>query len=81
MNPDVRIRANSKVLEKIAMAYKAKSPEHQALKISAFAFAYVILHHEKDFDQYIQHLHRPLTKRERLKLAKLNGTESRNGRS
>ena len=63
MNPDMRIRENSKLLEKIAMGYPTKSIEHQALKMSAFAFGYVMLHHEKDFDKYVQHLHKPLNKK------------------
>jgi hypothetical protein len=72
MNQDKRIRENSSVLERIAMTYPTESPEHRALKLSAFAFAYVIFNHEKDFDNYVQTLHKPLTKKERLKLAKLD---------
>jgi len=71
IDPDIRIRINSDALEKIAAAYPAKSPEHDALKMSAFAFAYVILHHEEEFDKYVQSLHKPLTVKERSRLAKI----------
>jgi hypothetical protein len=67
-NHDKRIRTNSNVLEKIAGGFPAKSPEHKALKISALAFIYVILHYEDAFDQYVENLHKPLTKSERVKL-------------
>jgi hypothetical protein len=72
MNHDTRIRENSGLLEKIATAYPEKSPELQALKMSALAFSYVVLHHEKEFDKFVQNLHKPLTKRDRLRLEKLN---------
>jgi hypothetical protein len=68
---DARIRRNSGVLEKLAHVFPRNSPEYQALRISAFAFAYVILHHEADFDEYVETVHKPLTKQERAKLRKL----------
>ena len=68
---DSRIHNNSRVLEKIAAAFPAKSLERRALKASAFAFMYVILHHEADFDKYVKDANRPLTKTERAKLKKL----------
>ena len=60
-NHGKKIRENSKMLEKFAKQFPAKSPEHEALKLSAFAFAYVILHHEDEFYDYIENLHKPLT--------------------
>lgn len=70
IDPDTRIRQNSKVLETISKDYPKNSPEREALRISAFAFGYVMLHHQKEFDGYVKTIHKPLTKVELARLRK-----------
>jgi hypothetical protein len=67
---DTRIRQNSSVLERISKAFTRESPEYQALRRSAFAFGYAMLHHQDEFDEYVENVHKPLTKAERARLKK-----------
>ena len=85
---DRRIRENSRVLKEIAKAFPPKSLQREALKISAFAFGYVILHHEEEFDKYVENIYKPLTKAERARfkaerarLKKYFNGQRRDGRS
>ena len=63
-----RVEANSKILETIAKKNLPSSLECNALKISALAYAFVILYHEDKFDEYVSNLWRPLSKGESKKL-------------
>ena len=62
INHDEKIRSNSSILESIAKQFPKGSPEYEALKTSALAFAYVILYYEREFADYVKDLHTPLTK-------------------
>ena len=55
-----RIENNSELLKRIADKFPANSPERQALKHSALAYAYVVLICEREFDEYVNGLWKPL---------------------
>jgi len=64
MTGDEKIRANSKILERIAGTFPVGSPEYKALKDSALAFGYAVLTHSEEFEAYVSGLHKPLTQKD-----------------
>ena len=70
MNND-QIEQNAEILKRIADNFPVNSEEYKALRISALAFSYVALKCEKQFDEFIDNLWKPLTPSETAKLEKI----------
>ena len=66
---------NSFLLERIASNYDKQSNEYKAIKMSALAYGFSILKHEKEFEAYMDHINKPLTVREEEYLKKISQKE------
>jgi hypothetical protein len=62
------VKKNSAVLENIASNYPKESGEYKALRISALAYGFAILKHEREFEAYLKRIATPLTKAEERRL-------------
>lgn len=66
------VEKNSAFLEKIANIYSKNSSEYRALKISALAYGFAIMKHEREFKAYLKHIETPLTQAEEEYIKKIS---------
>jgi hypothetical protein len=71
MNLDETIRTNCAKLEEIASQYAEGSEYREVLKLAAFAYVFAMLGHQKDFEEYLLTVRKPLTREERDRLRRI----------
>ncbi|HTV62958.1 MAG TPA: hypothetical protein VMH30_10375 [Verrucomicrobiae bacterium] len=65
------VENNSAFLEKIANNYSKDSGEYKALRISALAYGFAIVKHEREFEAYLKRIVTPPTKSEKRRLKEI----------
>jgi len=66
------VENNSSFLEKIANNYSKDSGEYKALRISALAYGFAIMKHERQFKAYLKQIETPLTPAEEKYLKEIS---------